>query len=191
MDHATSHGVSENEIEQALSHAVELRRSKHHGMGGHMTRDPTADMTEAELVAYYQAHRGDTEEWEPAAAIRRPARLDVTISVRFTAEEIAGVRERARDAGMRPTAFIRQAALDVDVPLNRGLLAKTVDRLRSHVEQLASIISIEEVHSAAPRSGAATTPRRPRSKRTTARAQPSVSAGKTSKQAEGSDAADK
>ncbi len=35
------------------------------------------------------------------------------------------MRERARDAGMRPTAVIRQAALDVDVPLNRGLLAKT------------------------------------------------------------------
>ncbi len=154
-----------------------------------MTLDPTAGMTEAELAEYYQAHRGDTEEWEPPEAISRPARLDVTISVRFTPEEIAAVRERARDAGMRPTAFIRQAALDVDVPLNRGLLAKTFDRLRSDVEQLASVISIERVHNAAPRSGAATTPRRPSSKRTTTREQPSVRARTTSKRAEGSDAA--
>ena len=153
-----------------------------------MTIDPTAGMTEAELAEYYQAHRGDTEEWEPAEAISRPARLDVTISVRFTAEEIAAVRERARDAGMRPTAFIRQAALDVDVPLNRGLLAKTFDRLRSDVEQLASVISIERVHNAAPRSGAATTRGRPSSERTTTGEQPSVSARTTSKRAGNSDA---
>jgi len=154
-----------------------------------MTLDPTAGMTEAELAEYYQDHRGDTEEWEPAEAISRPARLDVTISVRFTPEEIAAVRERARDAGMRPTAFIRQAALDVDVPLDRGLLAKTFHRLRSDVEQLASVISIERVHNAAPRSGAATTPGRPSSKRTTTREQPSVRARTTSKRAGNSDAA--
>ncbi len=127
--------------------------------------------------------------WEPAEAISRPARLDVTISVRFTPEEISGVRERARDAGMRPTAFIRQAALDVDVPLNRGLLAKTFDRLRSDVEQLASVISIERVHDAGPRSDTSTTPGRPSSKRTTTREQPSVRARTTSKRAGNSDAA--
>ncbi len=154
-----------------------------------MTIDPTAGMTEAELAEYYQDHRGDTEEWEPPEAISRPARLDVTISVRFTAEEIAAVRERARDAGMRPTAFIRQAALDVDVPLNRGLLAKTFDRLRSDVEQLASVISIERVQKAAPGRGTSTTPGRPSSKRTTSRAQPSVSARKTSKRAGSGNAA--
>ena len=154
-----------------------------------MTIDPTAGMTEAELAEYYQAHRGDTEEWEPPEAISRPARLDVTISVRFTPEEIAAVRERARDAGMRPTAFIRQAALDVDVPLNRGLLAKTFDRLRSDVEQLASVISIERVHDAGPRSDTSTTPGRPSSKRTTTREQPSVRARTTSKRAGNSDAA--
>ena len=154
-----------------------------------MTLDPTAGMTEAELAEYYQDHRGDTEEWEPAEAISRPARLDVTISVRFTAEEIAAVRERARDAGMRPTAFIRQAALDVDVPLNRGLLAKTFDRLRSDVEQLASVISIERVQNAAPRRSTSTTPGRASSESTTTRAQPSVSARKTSKRAGSGDAA--
>ena len=30
LDHATSHGVSAEEIEQALSNATEFRRSKHH-----------------------------------------------------------------------------------------------------------------------------------------------------------------
>jgi len=146
-------------------------------------------VTEAEFAGYYQAHRGDTEEWEPPEAISRPARLDVTISVRFTPEEISAVRERARDAGLKPTAFIRQAALDVDVPLNRGLLAKTFDRLRRDVEQLASVISIERAHDAAPRSGAAATSGRSSSKRTATRAQPSVTAGTTSKRAGNSDAA--
>lgn len=128
-----------------------------------MTIDPTAGMTDAQLAEFYQARRDDTEEWAAFEPITRPGRLDVTISVRFTAEEIAAVRERARDAGMKPTAFIRQAALDVDVPLNRGLLAKTFDRLRSDVEQLASVISMERGGKSPPRSGGSRTAGRPSS----------------------------
>ncbi len=75
-----------------------------------MTIDPTAGMTDAQLAEYCHARRDETEEWDAPEPISRPARLDVTISVRFSAEEIAAVRERARDAGMKPTAFIRQAA---------------------------------------------------------------------------------
>lgn len=135
-----------------------------------MTIDPTAGMTEAQLAEYYQAHRDDTEEWDPAEPVTRPGRLDVTISVRFTAAEIAAVRERAGEAGMKPTAFIRESALGVDAPLNRGLLAKTFDRLRSDVEQLASVISIER--------GQQPTPSRARS-RTAVRPSPTVSRAAT------------
>ena len=66
-----------------------------------MTIDPTEGMTEAQLAEYYHARRDDAEEWEAPEPISRPGRLDVTTSVRFTAEEIAAVRERAGDAGMR------------------------------------------------------------------------------------------
>lgn len=105
----------------------------------------------AERVEYYQARRDNTDEWDVPEPISKPARLDVTISVRFTAEEIAAVRERARGAGMKPTTLIRQAVLDIDAPLNRGLLAKTFDRLRSDVEQLASVINIDRGQTSTPR----------------------------------------
>lgn len=139
-----------------------------------MTIDPTAGMTEAQLAEHYRAHRDDTEEWDAPEPVTRPGRLDVTISVRFTADEIAAVRERASEAGMKPTAFIRQAALDVDAPMNRGLLAKTFDRLRSDVEQLASVISVER--------GQQSTPARARS-RTAVRPSPTVSRSGTGRTA--------
>lgn len=53
-------------------------------------------MSDAQLVEYYHARRTEPEEWEALEPISRPALLDVTTSVRFTAEEIAAVRERAR-----------------------------------------------------------------------------------------------
>lgn len=113
-----------------------------------MTIDPRADMTEAQLAEYYQTHRDDTDEWGSPEVIKKPARLDVTISVRFTTDEIASVRERASQAGMKPTSFIRQAALEIEAPVNRSQLVKTFDRLRDDIEQLGSVISIERAQRA-------------------------------------------
>jgi hypothetical protein len=50
------------------------------------------------------------------------------------------VRQRALEAGVKPTVFIRQAALHGHNPLDRSLFAKVVDDLRTDVERLASVI---------------------------------------------------
>lgn len=43
-------------------------------------------------------------------------RRNVTISVRFSADEIAAIRQHADAAGMKVTAYIRQAALSSGKP---------------------------------------------------------------------------
>ncbi|WP_188548958.1 plasmid mobilization protein [Sediminivirga luteola] len=61
------------------------------------------------------------------------ARRQVTISVRFSEEEIAALRNRAEELGIKVTAFIRAAALDAERPLDRAALA----RLAAGVEEQA------------------------------------------------------
>ncbi len=107
-----------------------------------MTTEPTRNMTEDQLADYYHDHRDDMDHWGDPEPIRKPDRLDVTISVRFTADEIAAVRLRAKEAGVKPTVFIRQAALQSSNQLDRRLLARTFDDLRTDVERLASVIRI-------------------------------------------------
>lgn len=108
-----------------------------------MTTEPTKNLTEDQLADYYHDHRDDMDQWCDPEPIRKPDRLDVTISVRFTVDEIAAVRQRAMDAGVKPTVFIRQAALHGSDQLDRRLLARTFDDLRTDVERLASVISAE------------------------------------------------
>jgi predicted DNA binding CopG/RHH family protein len=50
----------------------------------------------------------DTDRGEPVPVT---VRRTVTISVRFSAEEIEAIRQRAEAAGMKVTAYIRQAAV--------------------------------------------------------------------------------
>lgn len=95
------------------------------------------------MADYDHDHRDDMDQWGDLEPIRKPERLDVTISVRFTADEIAAVRQRALEAGVKPTVFIRRAALHGSTPLDRNLLARIVDDLRTHVERLASVMRIE------------------------------------------------
>lgn len=95
------------------------------------------------MVGNYQDHRNDMDHWGDPEPIRNPDRLDVTISVRFTADEIAGVRHRAQAAGVKLTVFIHQAALQSDHQLDRRLLAKTFDDLGTDVDRLASVIRSE------------------------------------------------
>ncbi len=100
-------------------------------------------MREDQLADYDHDHRDDMDQWGDLEPIRKPERLDVTISVRFTADEIAAVRQRALEAGLKPTVFIREAALHRHNPLDRNLLAKIADDLRTDVERLASILRIQ------------------------------------------------
>lgn len=68
-----------------------------------------------ELAAYFQAHRGDPDEWDepeeaPAPARPRPAGLSVSIAVRFTPSEADAIRRTARQEGITYSELVRKAA---------------------------------------------------------------------------------
>jgi hypothetical protein len=97
--------------------------------------EPGPDATDAELAEYYDEHRDQTSWAQP-----RPVssdRLEVTISVRFTAAEIAAIRARAEAAGVKPTAYIRRLALTGEQPpLDRGQLSHLIEVLTRDLEDL-------------------------------------------------------
>lgn len=78
---------------------------------------------EAELAERYYERRDDDGDWGEPEPLEKPARLEVTLSVRFTADEIEALRAAADQAGIKPTAFIRQAAM-------AALAHRPVDRAR-------------------------------------------------------------
>lgn len=97
--------------------------------------EPGTSATDAELAKYYDQHRGG--DWGQPKPIRRPERRDVTLSVRFTAAEIAAIRARAETAGLKPTAYIRRCALEVEErPIDRGKLTQSVAALARDLEDL-------------------------------------------------------
>jgi hypothetical protein len=101
--------------------------------------EPGPDATDRELADHYDAHHAD-EQWgepTPLPADRTSDRLDVTISVRFSAAEIAAVRARAEAAGVKPTTYIRRCALaDGAPPLDRGQVSRLVDNLSRDLDDL-------------------------------------------------------
>jgi hypothetical protein len=98
--------------------------------------EPGPEATEAELADYYDRHR-DLSAWGPPQPKQAPARLDATISVRFSADELATVRARAEAAGLKPTTYIRRLVLAADdAPLDRMRLARTVDALTRDLDDL-------------------------------------------------------
>ena len=68
--------------------------------------------SEAELADYYdRTHDLSGFDLHPEEIIPPHGRLDVTISVRFSPDEIDFLRAEAERAGMKVTAFIRALAL--------------------------------------------------------------------------------
>jgi hypothetical protein len=100
------------------------------------------EMTEAELADYFYTHRDDLAgEVVPS---RKPERMDVMISARFTPSEAAELRAAAEQAKMSVSAFLRHrvmAALRsnvIDIERARADLedvyAKAADALRALAE---------------------------------------------------------
>lgn len=133
IPHATRHGVSADEIEQALVNADTWRPNK-----------AGARADEAERAQYYYDHRHDLDkvfgDTEPNP--RQGQRLDVTISVRFTADEIAAVRARAEALGMKPTAYIRAMAVAAGgEPLDRARIAAQVQAVERELTALDHLVA--------------------------------------------------
>lgn len=96
--------------------------------------------TEAELANYYSETKDlsefDLEHPEPVTV-----RRSVTISVRFSDEEIAELRARAEQAGVKVTSFIRAAALDAASPVDRAALGELARDLEQRAHQVAEFVS--------------------------------------------------
>lgn len=99
----------------------------------------TVSFSEAQLAEHYRVNGIDPDEWASPQALTPPARRQITLSVRFSEEEITAIREAAQRAGVKPTAFIRTRALattagsgqppnTIDAAID--VLARDLDRLR-------------------------------------------------------------
>ena len=100
--------------------------------------------TEAELAERYYERRHEGGDWDEPVALDKPARLDVTLSVRFTRDELDAVRGAAERAGLKTTAFIRRAAVEAlaQAPVDRARLehdlATAVELMRDAQRAIAS-----------------------------------------------------
>jgi uncharacterized protein (DUF1778 family) len=97
------------------------------------------DMTEAELASYYDRTH-DLSEFEDGDEFPVEIRRNVTISVRFSEEEIALLRARAEAAGEKVTAYIRAAALQQAAPLDRARLRKAFEALSADVARAERLL---------------------------------------------------
>lgn len=96
-------------------------------------------MNETELAEYYdQSH--DVSEFDESAAYQAEVRRNVTISVRFSDEEIALLRERAEASGEKVTAYIRAAALQQASPLDRRRLLHALEAASADVAQAERLL---------------------------------------------------
>jgi predicted DNA binding CopG/RHH family protein len=95
-------------------------------------------MTETELADYYNRTQ-DTSDFDSGEAVPITVRRNVTISVRFSEEEITELRARAEQAGVKVTSFIRAAALDASSPVDRAQLSELARDLEERAHQVAQL----------------------------------------------------
>lgn len=99
---------------------------------------------EANLADQYNETQ-DMSEFDGGADEPFSVRRDATISVRFAAHELEQLRAQAEEAGMKVTAYIRQAALATDrPPIDTKALEQATEHLNNFARELqASIAALE------------------------------------------------
>lgn len=80
----------------------------------------------------------DDNDWGEPTPVT--VRREVTISVRFSAEEIAAIRRRAHAAGMKVTAYIRQAVTRGEVQVDREKVARAVAAVTADLERVRALV---------------------------------------------------
>ena len=100
----------------------------------------TEAMTEAELAEYYNRTQ-DTSDFDEGEEVPITVRRSVTISVRFSDDEIAELRARAEEAGVKVTSFIRAAALEASSPVDRVALSDLARDLEQRAHQVAELVA--------------------------------------------------
>lgn len=79
----------------------------------------------------------DADWGEPVSVT---VRRNVTISVRLSADEIAAIRRQADAAGMKVTAYIRQAALSGEEAIDRDKVARAVAAVSNDLDRVRRLI---------------------------------------------------
>jgi len=97
-------------------------------------------MTEAELAEFYNRTQ-DTSDFDQGEEVAITVRRNVTISVRFSDKEIAELRARAEQAGVKVTSFIRAAALEATSPVDRIALGELARDLEQRAHQVAEFVT--------------------------------------------------
>lgn len=100
----------------------------------------TDAMTEAELAEHYN-QSPDVTDFDAGTEVSIKVKRNVTISVRFSDEEIAELRTRAKHVDMKVTSFIRAAALEATNPVDRAALDELVRDLEKRAHAVASLVS--------------------------------------------------
>ena len=75
----------------------------------------TEAMTDAELAEYYNRTQ-DTSDFDEGEEVPITVRRNVTISVRFSVEEIAELRARAEESGVKVSSFTARPHLRQPAP---------------------------------------------------------------------------
>ena len=99
-----------------------------------------ARKTEAELADYYNETE-DLSGFDEEIVVPVTVKRSVTISVRFSDEEIAELRARAEQAGVKVTSFIRAAALEATSPVDRAVLGELARDLEQRAHQVAEFVA--------------------------------------------------
>jgi len=110
------------------------------GRGAAMSRSTDAS-GEAQLAREYEDSRdlaGFETEGEPVE-VRRA----VTISVRFSDQEIALLRAKADQAGMKVTTYIRSAALEHGTPVDKPALLGVLREASEDVARAERLLRAE------------------------------------------------
>lgn len=98
------------------------------------------ELTEPELADYYDRTH-DLSEFDEADEEPVQIKRSVTISVRFSAEEIEALRRRADAANMKVTGFIRAAALEAEHPIDREAVTALAAGVEAQIHQLRAAVS--------------------------------------------------
>lgn len=98
------------------------------------------NMSEAELAAHYNRTQ-DTSDFEGGEEVPITVKRNVTISVRFSPEEIEELRARAQEAGVKVTSFIRAAALEATSPVDRAALGELARDLEQRAHRVAEFVA--------------------------------------------------
>jgi len=104
-----------------------------------MPKKTSAVKAHAELADYYN----ETEDLAGFGDDSVPVTVkrSVTISVRFSDDEIAALRERADAAGVKVTSFIRAAALEATSPVDRAALSELARGLEQHAHRVVELVA--------------------------------------------------